>query len=97
MSELKLDIDELRRLYVDLIHASSEFTSVEHDVQDLLGVVGHPRVESAVRSFSSSWSVQRKEIVAGIDALWNSTGAVISSFNELDLGIAAQIEAASHV
>ena len=84
MSDLKLDTQELRDLFRDLLSTSIAFSDIENLGNTAAEAVGHGGLGGRIHEFSNGWDDRRREIVIAVDTLWAAAQAVAQNFEDLD-------------
>lgn len=87
MSDLILDIDELKDLYLDLSNVRVSFGSIDEVSKSVADAVGHGGLEKKVRDFATKWDDRRDKIVSSLDALAESARSVATTFRDVDQGM----------
>lgn len=85
--ELKIDLDELERLWKNLLAIDNSFTGLDSVARHLSEAVGHRGLGEAIERFESGWDIQREKIIKTLDTLWQTTSQVEKAFRETEQGL----------
>lgn len=94
MSDLKLDLSELRQLGAELAQVQSAFENADTDASALSSAVGDSNLSGKVHDFASGWSHKRDAMAASVKALHELLQNMTDGFTKLDGELAKAIEKA---
>lgn len=92
MSDLYLDVKDMKQIYLDLLNASVQFGQIDSISKNVADAVGHDGLEGKVRDFATKWDDRRSKIIESIDAVGGSALAIGKAFGELDLLLGNALE-----
>lgn len=89
---LYVPMARLQQLDADMRSVAAAFSSADAETRGLAGAVGHPGLSHAVGHFTSSWSLQRTELVESLDTLSQQARSVHDAFAQTDDQLAAALD-----
>lgn len=92
MTDLRLDVEELKQLYLDLLNVSTGFSSIDQVSKNIASAVGHDALEAKVRDFATKWDDRRQKIITSVDAVAESARSIATTFRDVDKGMADALD-----
>jgi hypothetical protein len=92
MSDLKIDIQQLRDSAKALKLISSEFTDANDNSDTLADAVGHSDLADHIRTFAHNWDYRRSEIVKVVGDLEKKMAETADGFEKVDKNLADKVK-----
>ncbi len=88
MPDLRVDIDRMRSVGLDLARIGGEFESANVRSDSVADATGHDGLAEVVRSFAHSWDDTREAMVGGIKGLGEASTMIADAFTQTDSELA---------
>ncbi|WP_141779361.1 hypothetical protein [Nocardioides albertanoniae] len=94
MADIRLNLDDLQKLWSDLSRVCDQFGQTDGVGVDLIDAVGHDGLADRLEDFGSSWDERREDMVDDLDTVWRGVRLVEQGFRELDAELGDSLEGA---
>lgn len=95
MSDLRIDLDELRRAAASVRTVVSIFSHVEPVAHEVAGLTGYEGLAHRVHEFADSWDIARARLSERLAFIADALGAVADTLEHVDLELKDAIGAAA--
>jgi hypothetical protein len=92
MSDLKLDVDDVRALGSSLKTIGDEFDGANAHSDRVADAIGHDGLAGAVHDFAHDWDDKRAKMVANIKTLGSAATTVAETFTKADGQLAKALD-----
>ena len=93
-TRLKIDVGAIDEMTVTMRDALDRISQEQFFTKQVEAVVGHPKVEGAVRGFENTWNRHRKLLVENVGYLTDILGEVAGTFAALETDLARGLTSA---
>ncbi|GAA2010323.1 type VII secretion target [Microbacterium ulmi] len=88
MTHLRVDIDRMRSVGLDLGRIGGEFENASATSDGAAAHAGHDGLADTIRSFARSWDDTRETMVGGIQGLGEAATTIADAFTQTDSDLA---------
>ena len=92
MSDLKINMDQLRGLASDLKAIADEFKDADNNSEDAASATGDDELRDKVQDFADKWRVKRDEMGGNVTKLQGIIQQVVDTFTQVDDDLAKALE-----
>lgn len=95
MSDLDLDLQELRNRARAIRSTADRIRAVEDDARIIAGLVGNETLAKKVNEFGTSWGITRGRIVKQLELIADMLDSIVNAFEAVDCKMARAIRGES--
>ena len=92
MSDLQINMTQLRGLANDLKSIADEFKNADNNSEDAADATGDDELRGKVQDFADKWSVKRAEMGENVTKLQGIIQSVVDTFTQVDDELAKALE-----
>jgi Sec-independent protein translocase protein TatA len=92
VSDLKINMDQLRGLASDLKAIAGEFKDADNNSEDAADATGDDELRDKVQDFADKWRVKRDEMGGNVTKLQGIIQQVVDTFTQVDDDLAKALE-----
>jgi conjugal transfer/entry exclusion protein len=92
VSDLKINMDQLRGLASDLKAIADEFKNADNNSEDAADATGDDELRDKVQDFADKWRIKRDEMGGNVTKLQGVIQSVVDTFTQVDSELAKALE-----